>query len=46
MKKLADILAQYKPSRETRYGNPDTMRIAAADVAEWVNSAAGIDTNK
>lgn len=43
MKDLDEILAYFKPGREYVYGNPDTCRVSASDVKEWLDASAGID---
>ena len=43
MKPLDEIIANVKPEREHRYGNPDTAKISAMDIYEYEHTAAGID---
>lgn len=44
MKNLESILADYKPTKEDQVFRP-YANFDDSDVAEWVNSAAGIDNN-
>lgn len=38
MESLQSIIDRFVCSKETRYGNPDTMRITNNDVVEWENA--------
>lgn len=44
MKALDEIIANVKHEREHVYGDPDTKKYTALDVAEYECTAAGIDT--